>query len=205
MIRAFIFDKDATLYTAKTMEKTWFSTMKKIFPHIDNSYKKRVQWENWNTLEKELSIEMSVEQEYLRKLRKDLWKTQVPFEGVKTFLETFPLPTFVCTADDRDTTIKQFERDGLKFKGICCGDDPGIVNKPEPTGLIRMLDEFDIHPSETCIVGDSECDMKFKKTAGLGAAIYIDDEGVKEVPEDADFVVRRVTDIPSLFSHLHLQ
>lgn len=199
MLRAFVFDKDATLYTAKTMERAWLLTMKKMFPNLNKSYEKRVKWENWDVLERDLASDMSVNSDLLRKLRKDLWILQSPFPGVKDFLKDFPYPQFVCTADDRDTTIQQFERDGLQFKGICCGDDPGVQNKPEPTGLIRMLDEFDIHPSEACIVGDSECDMQLKTAAGLGLAIFIDAEGINPVPEEADFVVQSVTDIPTLF------
>jgi len=202
MLRAFVFDKDATLYTAKTMEQAWFLNMKKMFPTIDNSYKKRVKWENWSVLERDLAKDMSANEDLLRKMRKDLWILQSPFPGVKDFLKDFPYPQFVCTADDRDTTIQQFKRDGLQFKGICCGDDPGVQNKPEQTGLIRMLDEFDIHPTEACIVGDSECDMQFKTAAGLGLAIFIDVQGIKPVPKEADFVVRSVTDIPTLFPHL---
>jgi len=203
MLRAFVFDKDATLYTAKTMERAWLLAMKKIFPNLNKSYENRVKWENWDVLERDLASDMSVNPDLLRKLRKDLWTLQSPFPGVKDFLKDFPYPQFVCTADDRDTTIQQFERDELRFKGICCGDDPGVQNKPEPTGLIRMLDEFDIHPSEACIVGHSDCDMQFKTSAGLGLAIFVDAEGIKSVPEEADFVVRSVTDIPTLFPHLY--
>lgn len=199
MLRAFVFDKDATLYTAKTMERAWLLTMKKMFPNLNKSYEKRVKWENWDVLERDLASDMSVNPDLLRKLRKDLWILQSPFPGVKDFLKDFPYPQFVCTADDRDTTIQQFERDGLQFKGICCGDDPGVQNKPDPAGLIRMLDEFDICPSEACIVGDSECDMQFKTAAGLGLAIFIDAEGINTVPEEADFVVQSVTDILTLF------
>jgi hypothetical protein len=40
----------------------------------------------------------------------------------------------------------QFERDNLSF--TCCGDDENIKNKPDLTGIINRLDEFNIRPDE---------------------------------------------------------
>jgi len=193
MLRAFIFDKDATLYNAKRMEASWFNVMKKLFPKIDNSYKKRVKWENWSMLDESVAQEMSVSHEFLQ--REHLWKVQTPFPGVQNFLKEWPYANFICTADDRLATTQQFERDNLFFTGICCGDDENIQNKPDPTGIIQMLDEFNIHPTEACIVGDSKCDMQLKTSAGLQMAIFVDVEGNRPVPKEADWVVRRVTHI----------
>jgi len=199
MLRAFIFDKDATLYNAKQMEIVWFNVMKRIFPNINHSYKKRVKWENWHVLDKSIAQDMAVSSELIRKQREHIWKIQTPFPGVKNFLDDWPYANFVCTADDRLATVQQFERDNLSFKGICCGDDENIKNKPDPTGIIQMLDEFNIRPNEACIVGDSECDMQLKTSGKLQMAIFVDVEGNRPIPKEADLVVRCVTDIPSLF------
>jgi histidinol phosphatase-like enzyme len=46
-----------------------------------------------------------------------------------------------------------------------------------------------------CIVGDSECDMQLKISTGLQMAIFVDAEGNRPVPKEADWVVRCVTHV----------
>jgi hypothetical protein len=48
--------------------------MKRIFPNINHSYKKRVKWENWSVLDESIALDMSVSNEFLQ--REYLWKVQ---------------------------------------------------------------------------------------------------------------------------------
>ena len=58
------------------MQNEWKhpDVMKKLFPKIDNSYKKRVKWENWSVLDESVARDMSVSNEFLQ--RKHIWKVQ---------------------------------------------------------------------------------------------------------------------------------
>ena len=49
-----------------------------------------------------------------------------------------PLIKAVCTADDRLATERQMTRDGLRVTSMCCGDDDGVADKPDPAGVLRM-------------------------------------------------------------------
>lgn len=46
------------------------------------------------------------------------------------------------------------------------GEGPDTPRKPDPTGLIRMLDEFGVRPERTAYLGDSGSDMTTALAAG---------------------------------------
>ncbi len=49
------------------------------------------------------------------------------------------------------------------------GERPGVPRKPDPTGLLAIIDELGSVPSRTVYVGDSPVDMKVAKNAGTYA------------------------------------
>ena len=195
MFRAIIFDKDATLYRSARMEQAWMRAMRRIFPSMGPDYARRVKTETWRTLETSLARDSSLSRDAFRRERERLWHLQTPFPGIKEYLEDMPLIKVVCTADDRLATERQMTRDGLRVTTMCCGDDDGVADKPDPAGVLRLLADMGVCASEACVVGDSVCDMELKSTAGLGGAIFVDATGQADLPPDADARVRRTVDI----------
>ena len=49
------------------------------------------------------------------------------------------------------------------------GDAPPAPRKPDPTTLLRMLDELGVQPSETAYVGDAIVDVHVARNAGVRA------------------------------------
>jgi len=49
------------------------------------------------------------------------------------------------------------------------GDAPPAPRKPDPSTLLRMLDELGVQPSETAYVGDAAVDVQVARNAGVRA------------------------------------
>lgn len=63
------------------------------------------------------------------------------------------------------------------------GECEGIPRKPDPTGLLRVIDELEVTPDNCAYVGDSAGDMKVAVAAGclpLGVSWgYNDTDSIK--------------------------
>ncbi|HBF12541.1 MAG TPA: phosphoglycolate phosphatase [Deltaproteobacteria bacterium] len=59
------------------------------------------------------------------------------------------------------------------FKSIVCGGDDA-PKKPDPTGVLRLLKEYDVPPSEALFVGDSLIDWQTCQAAGGIDMAYAD-------------------------------
>lgn len=51
----------------------------------------------------------------------------------------------------------------------CIGEGPGVPKKPDPKGLIMLLDKMDISPEEALYVGDSGGDITVSQFAGVSS------------------------------------
>lgn len=56
-------------------------------------------------------------------------------------------------------------------------DYTGICNcrKPEPGMILQAIDEFNINPEESVLIGDKKSDILAGKNAGIGKSLYIQD------------------------------
>jgi len=55
------------------------------------------------------------------------------------------------------------------YTGICS------CRKPEPGMILQAIDEYNINPEESVLIGDKKSDILAGKNAGIGKSLYIQD------------------------------
>ncbi|MDW7660621.1 MAG: HAD-IA family hydrolase [Bacillota bacterium] len=83
---------------------------------------------------------------------------------------------------------------GLKHLGIedlfhmTLSRDEVSATKPEPDGLIEVLNKFEVHPHEAIFIGDTDNDILAAKAAGVKSAMVawtiLDEESIKRLNPD---------------------
>lgn len=217
MLRRFkciIFDKDGTLYCSRLMTDRWKSSIRHGIFSIPttSSTKKLKAWNNvneyldshfahatWDKLTTQITSQVSNaigENVGITAKRVDTWVPkyipQMIFPGVKDLFQQIPHKKALFTSDNRVNTLELVNRDNLIFDEIVCGDDV-LEGKPNPEGVLYILDNLNVTGEDTCIVGDTMADISLKNSAGLGGAI-----GVKTLHENisgADLMVDSISDL----------
>lgn len=87
----------------------------------------------------------------------------IPFEGAVQMLDGLlrnKTEVALWTGRDRRTTEEILEAHSLwkYFQKVVCGDD-FASHKPDPEGLVHILDELSLTNSEVLFVGDSDVDV----------------------------------------------
>ena len=75
------------------------------------------------------------------------------------------------------------------------GGDSFTAKKPDPTGLLALMDEVGAKPQETVMIGDSKVDVQTARNAGawsIGCAFGFGPQNLMEVPPD--ILVDRASD-----------
>jgi HAD superfamily phosphatase len=82
------------------------------------------------------------------------------------------------------------------FKAVVAREDVK-EGKPNPDGLLKILQKFKVKPSEALFVGDSLADLYAAKNAGVGFVGISGDEYVKSVlkSEGAEIILNNVNEI----------
>jgi phosphoglycolate phosphatase len=79
------------------------------------------------------------------------------------------------------------------------GDFPG--RKPDPAGLLLLLDELGVGPEEAVLVGDSAVDVRTGRAAGVptvGVTYGLNPESLREAPPDV--TIPDIRDLPPLLA-----
>lgn len=98
--------------------------------------------------------------------------------------------------------VESLELAGISgyFESIVKGED--IVNhKPHPEGLLRVLDELDVEPCFTAMIGDAVVDIQAGKAADVAVTVGITHGfGTQQELEDnsADYIIKSLEDISIL-------
>jgi HAD superfamily hydrolase (TIGR01509 family) len=95
----------------------------------------------------------------------------VPFEGSRELLEALHgsgIQLAVWTGRDRHSTTSILRAHGLEplFGALVCGDDLDS-HKPDPAGLLQVLETLGVRPEDTLFLGDTEFDVE----GGYGAGV----------------------------------
>ena len=209
--RTVILDKDGTLYSTKLMEQYWLRTVLGSIRLHDNEMEswpfdraqtliRSAPWttvihsisEDWSSRSKSVSYDDASEL-VTHFAPKDTWKYQ----------HSLIAPWVVClmgertvlyTEDYREPTLKLLERDGLKndFGMVVCAGNIPWLSKNSTAGLHFILGEMESTPEETCMIGDSNCDITIGNLSGC-YTIAIRPDGIPH-PE-ADRTVAHLGDL----------
>jgi HAD superfamily hydrolase (TIGR01549 family) len=107
---------------------------------------------------------------YLNFLRKNEDRMQ-PFRGARSLLKDLQAAAVrlgIWTGRERESSMARLRALswGRCFAPIVCGDDLPS-HKPNPEGLLRILDAWRLTPGEVLFVGDSDQDLKGGRAAGV--------------------------------------
>lgn len=80
----------------------------------------------------------------------------------------------IATSDDRDLTEAMLALLGLHthINEMVCGDD-ALPAKPAPDGLFQLAERFEVDPARIMMVGDTDCDMRTGRNAGVGCCLGV--------------------------------
>ena len=140
---------------------------------------------------------------FLSHYREHLLDTTVPYPGVRESLEERSGAFELAVLTNKAVGLSREILDGLSlsplFSDVCGGDSFGS-KKPDPEGLLRIMERRGAVPAETLMVGDTANDVLTGRAAGTGTcgvAYGLGAEGFADHPPD--FVVDR---FPELFERI---
>ena len=94
-----------------------------------------------------------------------------PYDGILKLLETLKdkgIRIAVLSNKPHARTVENIETVfGAGYFDYVAGEQPGIPRKPDPAGVYRILEAFDVKPEECLYFGDTNTDMKTGLAAGL--------------------------------------
>ena len=94
-----------------------------------------------------------------------------PYEGIPellTGLKERNIRIAVLSNKPRERTLENIETVfGKGYFDYIAGEQPGMPKKPDPAGVLKILDTLKVKPSECLYFGDTNTDMR----TGLGAGL----------------------------------
>jgi len=104
--------------------------------------------------------------------------------------------TAVLTRNAREVVDFLIERHKLPFDTIRTREDGAVKPSPEPVHSI--CGELKVDPRDSWMVGDFLYDIRSGRSAGTGTILMIGDGAIPEYAGQADFVIRRLREIPAI-------
>ena len=94
-----------------------------------------------------------------------------PYDGIRELLAGLKergIKLAVLSNKPNARTVENIEAVfGKDYFDVIVGEMPGVPKKPDPAGVMRILDKFGVKPEECLYFGDTNTDMK----TGLGAGL----------------------------------
>ena len=97
-----------------------------------------------------------------------------PYPGVLEFLEKHSGRCAVLTNKSAEQTLKILNKFGLEKHFTCIlGGDTAPGRKPDPSGVLKIIEDSKWNPSETLMVGDDVPDIGAAQAAGIKVAVIL--------------------------------
>jgi phosphoglycolate phosphatase len=98
----------------------------------------------------------------------------IPYPGVQEFLEKCSGKCAVLTNKPAEQTLKILGKLGLEKHFTCIlGGDTAPERKPDPSGVLKIIEDSKWNPSETLMVGDDIPDIGAARAAGIKVAVIL--------------------------------
>lgn len=182
MIRGCIFDLDGTLLnTAKALAYTTSLVMEHfgygpvdeahIMQFVGDGYKMQMKRALAYCGDEKLEHYDESLELYTELFAEHCMYEVKPYEGIPELLDDLKkrgIRIAVLSNKPHARTVENIE--GVFGKGyfdLIAGEQPGIPKKPDPAGVVRILDELGIRKEECLYFGDTNTDMR----TGLGAGL----------------------------------
>lgn len=206
-MKALLFDLDGTLVDSiplwieanlAELAKRNFTMNPQTF--IAEIYQKGLHYHG--ILEK-CGISMDRAQEFYdnrNKLFDELLRTKIEWLGeAGTTLQecTARLPLGLMTGSTRHSIEAMDQRLHLSkiFREMITFDDTGFTMKPDPYGLLLLIERLGIDPTECMYVGDQLVDVRASKAAGMRSCLIQTKNTPAEATEEADIVIQRIEEV----------
>jgi len=124
-----------------------------------------------------------------------------PYPGVVEALEALAAhPMSVLTNKPTNMSVDILHGLGLaKYFRSIYGGDSFEKKKPDPTGALKILQEFGVSPAQAALVGDSEVDVQTARNAGMVAVTVNYGFGVHDrAAHPPDLYLDSLTDLAGL-------
>jgi HAD superfamily hydrolase (TIGR01549 family) len=116
--------------------------------------------------------------------------------GARTLLNALAkrrIPTALLTRNSRRSVDAVCRKLKFKFDVTVTREDG--PHKPSPEPIWQIAKRWKAKPRELLMVGDYKWDVLCAKNAGTSCAILINGGSVPDWAKDADFVIKRLTDV----------
>ena len=124
-----------------------------------------------------------------------------PYPGVVEALDALTTcPMSVLTNKATNMSVEILQGLGLaKYFRSIYGGDSFEKKKPDPTGALKILQEFGVSPAQAALVGDSEVDVQTARNAGMVAVTVNYGFGVHDrAAHPPDLYLDSLTDLAGL-------
>ena len=180
MIKACIFDMDGTtVNTVNSIAHFANSALKKFnLPPIETEKYKYLVGEGARVLVQRMIKESGGTQEDFEKVfpeynttyDNDFMYLTAPYEGICELLSSLKergIKTAILSNKPHETTIKISDSLFPDTIDICYGARSNVPLKPDPSGVLSLIDELGIKKDECIYIGDTATDMKTGKNGEL--------------------------------------
>lgn len=217
MFKACVFDLDGTtLYTVEAIRYS-ISLAISIFgyPEVNEEETKTfigdgskvmveraMKWSNNDYDEERID---QAYQEYKRVFKDNCMRDVKPYDGLvdiisKMKADGLKLGIISNKPDDR-TKDNIYGTYGKGFFDVVYGEREGIPLKPNPAGIICVLNELEVRGEETLYFGDSEMDMDAGRAAGCKTVACLWGYRSREILESRkpDYILEKVSDMDGIW------
>lgn len=134
-----------------------------------------------------------------------LLATTIPYDGMTALLEDLRTHARLAVLTNKPLAPSERILRGLGLRDFfddVIGGDSDFGRKPNPDGLIALMDRAAVPPAQTLMVGDSVTDLRTARAAGASACVARYGFGFAQMPADelqgAAFLVDRPLDIAAV-------
>jgi HAD superfamily hydrolase (TIGR01549 family) len=110
------------------------------------------------------------------------------------------LPVALLTRNTRRSVDAVCRRLGLTFDATISRED--APHKPSPEPVREIARRWKMAPAELLVVGDYKWDLMCARNAGAPCAVLVNGAGTPEWAREADFILRRLTDLIGILEPL---
>lgn len=138
-----------------------------------------------------------------------LLATTRPYDGIITLLDDLQPHARLAVLTNKPTDPSERLLAGLGLRQYftdVIGGDAAFPRKPNPDGLLALVEKAGVSASQALMVGDSVADLRTARQAGVPACLVRYGFGFAQVPEaeraGADFIVDQPVEIAAIVRRL---
>jgi HAD superfamily hydrolase (TIGR01509 family) len=115
-------------------------------------------------------------------------------------LRQMKMPIGVLTRNTRSNASAVAKKHNIKFDAIVDRDDGPV--KPDPFGVKKLCDHFEVKPEQTLVVGDYLFDLQCAKAAGAIAVLIKNSQKSQQFSAFADFTIDSLEEIIDIINKI---